>query len=127
MTVNRHKYFRWTKRTAFINLMYVVVVPATLGFIGYNVDVSACEVRDLGDHGLMLDRASGICAVRGGETPSLSFREWVMLEMQWLRVYIMRVRKRESELQQLGGTNELSFCFNTVVEKCLDLCACDVL
>ncbi|KAJ4315996.1 hypothetical protein N0V94_005688 [Neodidymelliopsis sp. IMI 364377] len=38
MTVNRHKYFRWTKRTAFINLMYVVVVPAALGIVGYNVD-----------------------------------------------------------------------------------------
>lgn len=40
MTVNRHKYFRWTKRTAFLTTMYVVVVPATLGYFGYITDVS---------------------------------------------------------------------------------------
>jgi hypothetical protein len=40
MVVNRHKYFRWTKRTAFITTMYVVVVPATLGYFGYITDVS---------------------------------------------------------------------------------------
>jgi hypothetical protein len=47
--VNRHKYFRWTRRTAFIATMYVVVVPATLGYFGYMTDVSAkngvCEGR----------------------------------------------------------------------------------
>ena len=41
MVVNRHKYFRWTRRTAFIATMYVVVVPATLGYFGYMTDVSA--------------------------------------------------------------------------------------
>lgn len=40
MVVNRHKYFRWTKRTAFITTMYVVVVPATLGYFGYMTEVS---------------------------------------------------------------------------------------
>lgn len=40
MVVNRHKYFRWTKRTAFLTTMYVVVVPATLGYFGYITDVS---------------------------------------------------------------------------------------
>ncbi|KAF3041174.1 hypothetical protein E8E12_009581 [Didymella heteroderae] len=38
MVVNRHKYFRWTKRTAFLTTMYVVVVPATLGYFGYITD-----------------------------------------------------------------------------------------
>jgi hypothetical protein len=38
MVVNRHKYFRWTRRTAFIATMYVVVVPATLGYFGYMTD-----------------------------------------------------------------------------------------
>lgn len=40
MVVNRHKYFRWTRRTAFLTTMYVVVVPATLGYFGYITDVS---------------------------------------------------------------------------------------
>ncbi|OSS48943.1 hypothetical protein B5807_07014 [Epicoccum nigrum] len=38
MVVNRHKYFRWTRRTAFLATMYVVVVPATLGYFGYITD-----------------------------------------------------------------------------------------
>jgi hypothetical protein len=40
MVVNRHKYFRWTKRTAWINVAYVVIVPAMLGTVGYMTDVS---------------------------------------------------------------------------------------
>lgn len=69
MTVNRHKYFRWTKRTAWLNIAYVLVVPATLGYFGYVTDVSAVgRLRVLGRAaGLMKHRASGICAVRGGE------------------------------------------------------------
>lgn len=43
MTVNRHKYFRWTKRTAWLNIAYVLVVPATLGYFGYITDVSGAE------------------------------------------------------------------------------------
>ncbi|KAI4608922.1 uncharacterized protein J4E88_010850 [Alternaria novae-zelandiae] len=35
MTVNRHKYFRWTKRTAWLTFAYVVMVPAMLGTAGY--------------------------------------------------------------------------------------------
>jgi hypothetical protein len=81
MVVNRHKYFRWTRRTAFLATMYVVVVPATLGYFGYITDVSCDDgsgvVLGRGDAGLMWAfRASGICVVRGGEIPSLSFREW---------------------------------------------------
>ncbi|USP80268.1 nadh:ubiquinone oxidoreductase subunit [Curvularia clavata] len=35
MTVNRHKYFRWTRRTAWITFAYVVLVPGILGTAGY--------------------------------------------------------------------------------------------
>jgi hypothetical protein len=48
MVVNRHKYFRWTKRTAWISFAYVILVPAMLGTAGYMTDVSgvvAGEVR----------------------------------------------------------------------------------
>ncbi|KAI1082181.1 NADH:ubiquinone oxidoreductase 6.6kD subunit [Whalleya microplaca] len=38
MITNRHKYFRWTPRTARISFMYLVVVPAALGYIGYQTD-----------------------------------------------------------------------------------------
>jgi ABC-type dipeptide/oligopeptide/nickel transport system permease subunit len=48
MTTNRHKYFRWTRRTALINVMYVMVVPATLGYFGYITDVSEMEILGLG-------------------------------------------------------------------------------
>ncbi|KAF2247135.1 hypothetical protein BU26DRAFT_520398 [Trematosphaeria pertusa] len=35
MTVNRHKYFRWTPRTAWISFAYVILVPGILGVAGY--------------------------------------------------------------------------------------------
>jgi hypothetical protein len=38
--VNRHKYFRWTPRTVWINICYVILVPAALGTAGYMYDVS---------------------------------------------------------------------------------------
>ena len=40
MYTNRHKYFRWTPRTAWITLAYVVLVPSMVGYIGYVTDVS---------------------------------------------------------------------------------------
>lgn len=40
MIINRHKYFRWTKRTAFLTFAYVVAVPAFVGYIGFVTDVS---------------------------------------------------------------------------------------
>ena len=39
MSVNRHKYFRWTPRTAWITFAYVVAVPAVVGYMGYVTDV----------------------------------------------------------------------------------------
>jgi hypothetical protein len=41
MIQNRYKYFRWTRRTAGITFMYVVVVPGIIGYLGYKTDVSA--------------------------------------------------------------------------------------
>ncbi|KAI0881935.1 NADH:ubiquinone oxidoreductase 6.6kD subunit [Annulohypoxylon maeteangense] len=38
MTSNRHKYFRWTPRTARLTIAYAVVVPLILGTIAYNTD-----------------------------------------------------------------------------------------
>ena len=40
MTTNRHKYFRWTRRTAWLSFAYVMLVPAMLGTTAYMVDVS---------------------------------------------------------------------------------------
>ncbi|KAI1144594.1 NADH:ubiquinone oxidoreductase 6.6kD subunit [Hypoxylon sp. FL0543] len=38
MTTNRHKYFRWTPRTARITFMYAVFVPAIFGIVAYKTD-----------------------------------------------------------------------------------------
>ncbi|KAI9788494.1 MAG: hypothetical protein M1835_002241 [Candelina submexicana] len=38
MYVNRHKYFRWTPRTAWLTFVYVVAVPSIFGYMGYVTD-----------------------------------------------------------------------------------------
>ncbi|KAK3898887.1 hypothetical protein C8A05DRAFT_18602 [Staphylotrichum tortipilum] len=38
MIQNRYRYFRWTKRTAFISFMYVIVVPGCVGYLGWKYD-----------------------------------------------------------------------------------------
>ncbi|KAI2470611.1 NADH:ubiquinone oxidoreductase 6.6kD subunit [Annulohypoxylon bovei var. microspora] len=38
MSSNRHKYFRWTPRTARLTVVYAVIVPVILGTIAYNTD-----------------------------------------------------------------------------------------
>ncbi|KAK4157950.1 hypothetical protein C8A00DRAFT_39802 [Chaetomidium leptoderma] len=38
MIQNRYKYFRWTKRTAGITLVYVAIIPGIIGYLGYNND-----------------------------------------------------------------------------------------
>ncbi|KAI0512751.1 NADH:ubiquinone oxidoreductase 6.6kD subunit [Xylaria bambusicola] len=38
MTTNRHKYFRWTPRTAGTTIGFLVVVPFIVGVIGYQTD-----------------------------------------------------------------------------------------
>ena len=40
MSSNRHKYFRWTGRTARITFAYVVAFPAFVGYWAYVTDVS---------------------------------------------------------------------------------------
>lgn len=40
MVTNRHKYFRWTPRTAGITFAYVVVIPGIVGYLAYKTDVS---------------------------------------------------------------------------------------
>jgi hypothetical protein len=59
MMVNRHKYFRWTKRTAWITFAYVVIVPTMLGTAGYMTEVSGDRFREhmqgIGEFGLMED------------------------------------------------------------------------
>jgi hypothetical protein len=40
MSSNRHKYFRWTGRTARISFAYMVAFPAFVGYWGYVTDVS---------------------------------------------------------------------------------------
>jgi len=39
MTTNRHKYFRWTPRTAWVTFVYVAVVPSIFGYMAYKSDV----------------------------------------------------------------------------------------
>ncbi|KAK3079575.1 hypothetical protein LTS18_004506, partial [Coniosporium uncinatum] len=38
MNVNRMKYFRWTQKTAWITIAYVIAVPAMFGYMGYVTD-----------------------------------------------------------------------------------------
>ncbi|PSS22376.1 hypothetical protein M430DRAFT_137554 [Amorphotheca resinae ATCC 22711] len=38
LVVNRHKYFRWTKRTVGITFAYVVAFPAFIGALAYATD-----------------------------------------------------------------------------------------
>lgn len=39
MAVDRYKHFRWTPRTAWLTIAYVVVFPSIIGFIGYKYEV----------------------------------------------------------------------------------------
>ncbi|KAL4879436.1 hypothetical protein BJY04DRAFT_193987 [Aspergillus karnatakaensis] len=38
VTVNRYKFFRWTPRTAWHSILYVVMIPAALGVVAYKTD-----------------------------------------------------------------------------------------
>ena len=57
MYTNRHKYFRWTPRTAWISLAYMVAVPAVFGYIGFVTDVSTSSVVVVGVSGI---RSAGV-------------------------------------------------------------------
>lgn len=43
MQKDRHKYFRWTPRTARLTFIYVALIPSIMGYIAYKTDVSVCE------------------------------------------------------------------------------------
>lgn len=45
MYVKRHEYFRWTTRTAWITIAYVIVVPSVAMYTAYRTEVSAKEAR----------------------------------------------------------------------------------
>ncbi|KAI1809967.1 hypothetical protein GGS20DRAFT_569441 [Poronia punctata] len=47
MTTNRHKYFRWTPRTAGLTFMYAIVVPSIVGVIAYQTDVSGAPSSEM--------------------------------------------------------------------------------
>ncbi|KOS16950.1 hypothetical protein ESCO_004629 [Escovopsis weberi] len=38
MQKERHKYFRWTPRTARLSFIYIAVVPAIFGYVAYKTD-----------------------------------------------------------------------------------------
>ncbi len=57
MSANRWKYFRWTPRTAWISLAYMVAVPAVFGYIGFVTDVSTSSVVVVGVSGI---RSAGV-------------------------------------------------------------------
>lgn len=40
MQTNRYKYFRWTARTGWLTVAYVVAFPAFIGYFGIVTDVS---------------------------------------------------------------------------------------
>lgn len=51
MYVNRHKYFRWTPRTAWLTVTYVLLVPGAFLYMGYKTDVSSCQGTRMFVHG----------------------------------------------------------------------------
>lgn len=80
MKQNRYKYFRWTKHTATVTFLAVIVVPGICGYLGYKTDVSTPwsggrrgQIRAESDVGHPADldcaRAFGICG-RSGEAIS---------------------------------------------------------
>ena len=50
MYVNRHKYFRWTGRTAWLTFAYAVAVPAMVGYLAYTTDVSGIFSWNVGGY-----------------------------------------------------------------------------
>ncbi|KAK4137453.1 hypothetical protein BT67DRAFT_438715 [Trichocladium antarcticum] len=38
VSTNRYKYFRWNKRTVTVNIIFVLVIPSIIGYIGYKTD-----------------------------------------------------------------------------------------
>jgi len=74
MNVNRMKHFRWTQKTAWVTIAYVVAVPAMFGYMGFVTDVSLPSSRKPHSRSgaLIRNRANGTCGGREGETLSPS-------------------------------------------------------
>ena len=39
MYVKRHEFFRWTPRTAWLTITYVLAIPAAVGYMAFKVEV----------------------------------------------------------------------------------------
>jgi len=55
MMVDRYKYFRWTKRTAWLSIAYVIAFPTFMGYWSYKYDVSPAHPHQ----GCAVDVGSG--------------------------------------------------------------------
>ena len=78
MFIERHKFFRWTPRTAWITFAYAAVVPLAFFWLGSRTEVSVCpaaedrssctsgQVRDAGKakgghyRGVVIRRGAGL-------------------------------------------------------------------
>jgi len=56
MYTNRHKYFRWTPRTAWLTIAYMVLIPGMFGYMGYVTDVSSLVIKPKGHEGAEIER-----------------------------------------------------------------------
>lgn len=75
VNANRYKHFRWTPRTAWHSLLYMALIPATLGYIAYKSDVRLFFVlvwRGMDIFLLTGYRANMIFVERGGGIPLLN-------------------------------------------------------
>jgi hypothetical protein len=72
MTSNRHKYFRWTPRTARITFVYAIVVPAIVGYFSYTTDVSEHLSSNLSPNQIIRQ----VVAMRGTANASIGKGKW---------------------------------------------------
>ena len=49
MYVKRHEYFRWTPRTAWLTITYVIAVPSVFLYYGWTTDVSTSALPEPGN------------------------------------------------------------------------------
>ena len=107
MIQNRYKHFRWTKRTAGITFVYVIVVPTIVGYLGYKNDVGSPffviwvyrgAVQE--GHKRVADvdcyRACGICGRSGGVISCLSAKEMGGGDVAWGGTAVHRLRETQT-------------------------------
>ena len=73
MYVKRHEYFKWTPRTAWLSVVYILAVPAGFLYMGWKTDVSSKQQVVAGSW-LIRSRANTTCAASYEETPWRSSR-----------------------------------------------------